>query len=59
MANTPASVDAGGTLVYASGSVYALRGGGWYFSAGYCRSVYRFRYQPGFRYYFLGFRAGR
>ena len=50
----------GGTLTDpdgpSSGSARVGRGGGWYFSARYCRSAYRGRYSPGIRYNGLGFR---
>lgn len=36
-----------------------IRGGGWYASARDARSAYRFRFYPGLRYGFLGFRPAR
>ncbi len=33
------------------------RGGGWYDSASYVRSAYRYGYRPSLRYYYLGFRV--
>jgi formylglycine-generating enzyme required for sulfatase activity len=40
----------------ASGSNRVFRGGSWLSYARYCRSAGRIRDEPGFRYYFLGFR---
>lgn len=37
-------------------SYLALRGGGWYNYARYCRSANRFKYSPDYRYFDLGFR---
>jgi formylglycine-generating enzyme len=34
-----------------------LRGGGWYFFAGYCRISYRYYGNPKYRYYYDGFRV--
>ena len=39
-----------------SGSDRVYRGGSWYSYAGDCRSAYRIRIDPGFRFYNLGFR---
>jgi formylglycine-generating enzyme required for sulfatase activity len=39
-----------------SGSNRVLRGGSWYHTAGYCRSAFRGRYEPGSRYDYFGFR---
>ena len=39
-----------------SGSSRVLRGGGWYFDAGYCRSSCRFNFTPGIRFCYLGLR---
>jgi formylglycine-generating enzyme required for sulfatase activity/predicted Ser/Thr protein kinase len=36
-----------------------IRGGGWYGFPRNCRSAYRFRYSPGYRINFLGFRVAR
>jgi formylglycine-generating enzyme required for sulfatase activity len=41
----------------ATGSARVFRGGCWFFPAGGCRSAYRFRGLPGFRFDFLGFRV--
>jgi formylglycine-generating enzyme len=40
-----------------TGSDRVFRGGGWYDNAGGCRSALRRYYAPGYRYYYLGFRA--
>ena len=40
-----------------SGSYRLYRGGSWLYEAGVCRSAYRIRYVPGFRYSGLGFRS--
>ena len=42
-----------------SGSNWVYRGGGWFFSAGYCRSANRAGDSPGIRNYHLGFRLLR
>jgi formylglycine-generating enzyme required for sulfatase activity len=42
-----------------SGSHRVIRGGGWYYGAGRCRSAYRFRDVPGYRSRGLGFRLAR
>ena len=39
-----------------SGSARVFRGGSWYRLAEYCRSAYRFYYEPGSRHFNLGFR---
>ena len=39
-----------------SGSYRVNRGGGWFSTARYCRSSYRYDYTPGYRYYNLGLR---
>ena len=39
-----------------SGSFRVVRGGGWCNYARYCRSAYRFRNTPGYRFNYLGFR---
>ena len=39
------------------GSDRVLRGGGWGFSAGYCRVSARFYFDPGYRYDYIGFRV--
>lgn len=36
-----------------------LRGGGWSFSAGFCRAAFRYRLEPCIRYIVLGFRPAR
>jgi len=42
----------------ASGSLRVLRGGSWFYCAGYCRSAYRNNYyNPGYRGIYYGFRA--
>ncbi|MFC1573461.1 formylglycine-generating enzyme family protein [Candidatus Eisenbacteria bacterium] len=41
------------------GSLRVLRGGGWRVSARSCRSAYRFRNSPDYRWNFLGFRLSR
>jgi formylglycine-generating enzyme required for sulfatase activity len=41
------------------GTSRVLRGGAWFFTAEYCRSAYRFRYDPDFRDYYFGFRLVR
>ena len=38
-------------------SFRVIRGGGWFFTARYCRCAYRFRREPGFRHDSLGFRV--
>jgi formylglycine-generating enzyme required for sulfatase activity len=38
-------------------SLRVLRGGGWDFEAADCRSAYRGRLEPDFRYDYLGFRV--
>ncbi len=43
----------------ASGSYRVNRGGGWYFSARYCRVSYRGNYNPSCRYYNGGFRLAQ
>ncbi len=42
-----------------SGSARMERGGGWYYSASYCRVALRDYYSPGIEYYTLGFRLVR
>jgi formylglycine-generating enzyme required for sulfatase activity len=42
-----------------SGSYRVIRGGSWYFDAGYCRSAYRSGREPSSRGYSLGFRLSR
>ena len=39
-----------------SGSSRVSRGGSWRSVARYCRSAYRFRFEPGYRFHYLGFR---
>ncbi len=39
-----------------SGTDRVLRGGSWYGAAGYCRSTYRYRFRPGHRRAYFGFR---
>jgi formylglycine-generating enzyme required for sulfatase activity len=39
-----------------SGRYRVSRGGSWDLDASYCRAAYRFRFHPGYRNYFLGFR---
>jgi formylglycine-generating enzyme required for sulfatase activity len=51
-----AAVDPAGP---SSGSNRVIRGGCWYFVAGYCRSAYRFLFAPGYRLDYLGFRLLR
>ena len=41
------------------GSIRVVRGGSWLSIARYCRSAFRFRSAPGFRYAFFGFRLVR
>ena len=43
----------------ASGSLRVVRGGTWSYPAQYCRSAYRFRDRPGYRFNALGFRLLR
>ena len=38
------------------GADRVLRGGSWFYDAGYCRSAYRDHYGPGYRARFIGFR---
>jgi len=40
-------------------SCRGLRGGSWIDYARYCRPAYRYRYAPGFRFNYLGFRVAR
>ena len=40
-----------------SGSNRVFRGGGWCYIAYGCRSAYRINFSPGYRYFFIGFRA--
>ena len=40
----------------ASGSIRVLRGGCWYDSAGFCRSAFRIRFYPSYRFSNYGFR---
>ena len=35
----------------------AFRGGSWYYAARYCRASFRYRYVPGYRCIFIGFRV--
>jgi len=35
----------------------AFRGGSWNFAAWYCRASFRYRYGPGSRHIFIGFRV--
>ncbi len=42
-----------------AGADRVVRGGSWFNDARYCRSAHRFRYRPGFRGDFLGFRCAR
>jgi formylglycine-generating enzyme required for sulfatase activity len=39
------------------GSGRVFRGGSWLSGAAYCRSAYRFRFDPSYRYYYYGFRV--
>jgi formylglycine-generating enzyme required for sulfatase activity len=41
------------------GSFRVSRGGGWLYVAGLCRSANRYRYDPSYRYSYLGFRPAR
>jgi len=41
------------------GSARVLRGGGWVNSSDYCRSSDRYGSDPGYRYYYVGFRVAR
>ncbi|HQU46644.1 MAG TPA: SUMF1/EgtB/PvdO family nonheme iron enzyme [Pirellulales bacterium] len=41
----------------AAGSFRVIRGGGWNFSPVYCRSAYRNRGTPAYRYHYVGFRV--
>ena len=43
----------------AEGGIRVLRGGSWFFNAGFCRSAFRFWNPPGFRDDGLGFRLAR
>jgi formylglycine-generating enzyme required for sulfatase activity len=52
-ANSPKTDPAGAE----SGSLRVLRGGGWSFNPGKCRSAYRFRYVPVVRSGIIGFRV--
>ena len=40
-----------------TGSERVIRGGSWYHGAPYCRSAFRYHGEPGYRYYYLGFRC--
>jgi len=51
-----AAVDPAGPT---RGSLRVLRGGSWYDVASCCRASYRFWFEPGLRYYCLGFRLLR
>ncbi|MFA7172935.1 MAG: formylglycine-generating enzyme family protein [Kiritimatiellia bacterium] len=43
-----------------SGSDRVVRGGSWYYDpASFCRSAFRFKYSPSYRYYSVGFRLVR
>jgi len=42
-----------------SGSARVIRGGSWYYYAGYCRSAYRYWYSPVNRWIYLGLRLAR
>jgi len=42
--------------LYDNSSYRVSRGGGWFNSAGDCRSAYRYRYAPGYRDDRVGFR---
>jgi formylglycine-generating enzyme required for sulfatase activity len=41
----------------ATGSDPVIRGGSWYYFAGYCRSARRIYFNPDNRYNYMGFRA--
>ncbi len=41
----------------AQASDRVVRGGCWYFHGRYCRSASRYRYEPGYRLSYLGFRV--
>ena len=49
-------VDPTGTV---DGADRVLRGGSWIFTAEFCRSAVRNRYDPGSRFHFIGFRFSR
>jgi len=48
LARNPCGADAG--------DVRVLRGGAWYFEARFCRAAFRYRYLPGNRFNYVGFR---
>jgi formylglycine-generating enzyme required for sulfatase activity len=56
---TGAPTDGGAWQADQAGGTKVLRGGSWNRSAKYCRSAYRFSYQPGPQYNDLGFRCAR
>ncbi len=50
--------DDGGELVTRA-SIRVIRGGSWFYVAGYCRAGLRFGFTPVYRYFFRGFRLAR
>ncbi len=48
---------ADGSAWLKDGSLRVVRGGSWFYGAGLVRSAFRYGYEPGFRYFNLGFRC--